>query len=975
MTNTDKSKANNTQAAQLAQPSKILTNLGNLALQRSWRKHWIYPLLFIVAMLLSLSTYLTLDSIQRSVDAYVADNQRALVGGDVIVTSRQDWSEEVKAAISKIADDKQVYDYQFTAMISNQAALLTNINSTDAANIRSTNSTNTNSINSTGSNSNTQTNNDITLLARIKAVSSAYPLYGEVGLASGKPLWTKLTPNSVVVEAQVLTGLNVKVGDSIKIGEAYFVISDELLAEPDRPLTAFGFGARVLMSTEAVQKTQLMGQRSRINYRIELAKPSDNADILDDNSNVSADDKTVNANTNSANGLVNWQNSIDTLNTLAENNPEITVEDSDNSDTAISRISDNVLAFLKLLVIAVLFLAAVANLSVINAFVELQRPSNAMRKALGEPIASIKGSYYRVFMLTTLVGFIGSVLLSLLMLHMGAQYLASVLPASLNVALNGLSVLKVGVVATIITLLMLQHSLHAVTHTKPSAVLKQNASQSHHPNKRPTKAWYVMALVFALLLMTYEFGSITLGLKMLGSMALLVGSFWLLAKFWLWLLAKSVKQTSRKKVWQSKWQSSRQAPRQSTIWINRTAVHNLARKGNQSALFFVTLALSVAVLSMITLVNHSLTSQFINAYPKNAPNLFLLDVQTQQQKQLNAMIRQKTDTPLTYYPVVRARISEADGIAAKDIDSGTSDDPTRVFNLSYANSLLETEFIQKSVMADQLYASIANANKPTDNSHTDNTDNTKNTDDANNSDSTQIVPMSILDTAADMLDVTLGDTVRFNIQGIELIGQITSIRERYERGPSPFFYFLFEPQVLADAPQIQFATTQVTPADIPQLQTDLAKTFPAITSIDGGSIAKRVQGFVAQMSQLVYVFTVLSILTGIMVLITSLLATSQDRLRDSASFRLLGMQTRDLYIMNCLEIGLLGSSAATFGMLGASLAAWVMITQWFDLRFAFPWLTFALGGLGLMILLFTIALSYVRFVIGRGIMARVREMV
>ena len=180
---------------------------------------------------------------------------------------------------------------------------------------------------------------------------------------------------------------------------------------------------------------------------------------------------------------------------------------------------------------------------------------------------------------------------------------------------------------------------------------------------------------------------------------------------------------------------------------------------------------------------------------------------------------------------------------------------------------------------------------------------------------------------------------------------------------------------MADAPQIQFATAQVVQTDIPQLQTELAKEFPAITSINGGSIATRVQGFVAQMSQLVFVFTLLALMTGVMVLITSLLATSQDRLRDSASFRLLGMQTRDLYMMNCLEIGLLGISAGLLAVGAASLGAWVVITEWFNLRFAFPWASFALGTVLLLLLLLTIAISYVRFIIGKGIMTRVRQMI
>ncbi|WP_227431010.1 hypothetical protein, partial [Psychrobacter sp. I-STPA6b] len=99
-----------------------------------------------------------------------------------------------------------------------------------------------------------------------------------------------------------------------------------------------------------------------------------------------------------------------------------------------------------------------------------------------------------------------------------------------------------------------------------------------------------------------------------------------------------------------------------------------------------------------------------------------------------------------------------------------------------------TEFIVSSVEADQLYAPIENATATETPENSSNTVQTKSALDS-------VVPLSILDTAAEMLGVGLGDRVHFNIQGIEITGQITSIRQRYERGPSPYFYFLFEPSV------------------------------------------------------------------------------------------------------------------------------------------------------------------------------------
>ena len=870
-TSTDKSSLNSTLTTNNSEPliSRIFArNLGSKALSRSWWQRWVYPVLFLLTLTLSLATYLTLDSIQQSVDSYVNDNQRALVGGDLILNSQQDWPSEVLTQVDTIANTQKVFDYQFSAMV---------------------------------------VTDEQTLLARVKAVSPNYPLYGKVELASGNDLWQQLTSNSVVVAPEVLSSLNARIGDTVTIGDAQFTISDVLTKEPDRPLTAFGFGGRVLMQQDALAATNLLGQRSRVNYRIELAGNPE---------------------------LIAQQR--DSFTQILSNYPDIELSDADSADTSVSRISDNVLMFLKLLVIAVLLLSAVAMYGVITAFVTKQQSNNAIRLALGEPLSSVKRSYYQLLVVTSIIACIAAVALSFGLLKVGQPYLVAILPADVGLAINPISAIKTTVIALVLTLLIAQRGLSTLNTTKPATLLNQGTgspAQNLPWYRRTPLLWYGVMLAGLYAFFAYEVGSWLLGAQLLIGLIAFVAVFWALARGWLWLLAKLAKRSN-------------------IGWMQRIAIHNLARKGNQSALFFVTLSLSVAVLTLITTLNHSINAQFINAYPEDAPNLFLLDIQSDQHDKINDLI----GAPVSYYPVIRSRVVTANDVPVQDIEPADGfDDPTRVFNLSYADTVMDTEFITDAVEDDQLYAPV-------------NTQNEQNPDQA-------VVPMSVLDTAADLLNVGMGDQVRFNIQGIEIVGQITSIRSRFEQGPSPFFYFLFEPSVLAAAPQIQFATAHVPADDIPDIQGKLVREFPAVTTINGTAIAQQIQELVVQMSRLVYVFTLLALLTGVMVLISSLLSTSQDRMKESASFRLLGMQKRDLYLLNILELSVLGISAAVFAVIIANVGAWAAITQWFNLQFSVPWMSLGIGGAALIGLLLAIAVIYVRLVIGRGIMARVRAMI
>jgi len=843
--------------------------LGAQALTRSWWRRWVYPVLFLLTLTLSLATYLTLDSIQQSVDHYITDNQRALVGGDLILNSKQDWPSEVMAQINTLPASQVVYDHQFSAMVVSA---------------------------------------EQTLLTQLKAVSPAYPLYGDVELASGQPLWQQLTADSIIVAPEVLNGLGATVGDVVTIGDGRFTIRDVLTKEPDRPLSAFGFGGRVLMQQQALAATNLLGQRSRVNYRIEMA----------------GDAETIAA-----------QHA--TLAQLLVSHPDIELSDAQSADTSVSRISDNVLMFLKLLVIAVLLLSAVAMYGVISAFVSKEQPNNAIRLALGEPLASLKRSYYQLLLTTTVIACIAASILGAGLLQVSQPYLGAILPADVALAINPISILKTIIIALLLSFVIAQRGLRPLNHTKPATLLNQGASQSNQNlpwYRRLPILWYGLMLTSLYVFFAYEVGSWLLGAQLLIGLIGFVAIFWLLARGWLWLLAQL-------------------ASRRRISWMQRIAIHNLARKGNQSALFFVTLSLSVAVLTLITTLNHSINEQFINTYPADAPNIFLLDVQSEQHDAINNII----GTPVSYYPVIRARVVTAGGVPVQDIEPTEGfDDPSRVFNLSYADTVMDTEYIVDAVTNDELYSPI------------DGQDSTK-------SALQQVQPLSILDSAASLLNVSMGDEVVFNIQGIEITGEITSIRSRFERSPSPFFYFLFEPELLAAAPQIQFAIAHIPEDRIAEVQGQLVRKFPAVTTIDGTAIAEQIQGLVQQMSRLVYVFTLLALLTGIMVLISSLLSTSQDRMQESASFRLLGMQKSDLYKLNILEIGVLGVSAAVFAMTIASAGAWFAITQWFDLRYSVPWMSLGIGGGLLLALLLGIAIIYVRLVIGRGIMARVRAMV
>lgn len=100
------------------------------------------------------------------------------------------------------------------------------------------------------------------VLSEIKAVDDAYPLVGEVELASGRTLAEALRevdglPALIGAEA-LFDRLGAKPGDRVTVGSAQFVLTDVIISEPDRVATFYGLGPRIIFKRDYLPATDLL---------------------------------------------------------------------------------------------------------------------------------------------------------------------------------------------------------------------------------------------------------------------------------------------------------------------------------------------------------------------------------------------------------------------------------------------------------------------------------------------------------------------------------------------------------------------------------------------------------------------------------------------------------------------------------------------------------------------------------------------
>ena len=234
----------------------------------------------------------------------------------------------------------------------------------------------------------------------------------------------------------------------------------------------------------------------------------------------------------------------------------------------------------------------------------------------------------------------------------------------------------------------------------------------------------------------------------------------------------------------------------------RQAVRSLLRPGNSTPSVVVTLASAIAVLLAIFLVEDNLQQNYVESYPEDAPNLFLVDIQPSQQEAFVDLVGE--EVPL--YPIIRARLRAINGEPVKrgGRRHRFSDSLTREFNLTYRDSLLDDEVIAKG---ERLYRT-----------HT--------------SGSPSSLPVSVLDTVAEMGHMKLGDILDFNIQGVPVRAEVTSIRTRTKSRLFPFFYFVFPEQHLKEAPQTLFTAMRVNESEVAAFESVVVSRFPNISVIN-----------------------------------------------------------------------------------------------------------------------------------------------
>jgi putative ABC transport system permease protein len=487
----------------------------------------------------------------------------------------------------------------------------------------------------------------VTKLVAVKAVSDGYPLRGRLKLrnAPGAPERDSAgapEPGTVWVDASLLDALQLKMGDTLLLGDAALKIARIVAIEPDRGAGFMSFAPRVMLGHGDLAATGLIQPASRVTYRLAVASPAGR------DSEVSA--------------FVRWAEEQIGKQSLRG----VQVESMDSGRPEMRQTLDRAKKFLNLVALLAALLAAVAVAIASRDFAERHLDDCAMLRVLGQPQRSIAGAYAIEFGAVGLLASLLGVALGLAVHNVFVWLLAGLVQADLPPVGVWPALFGIGVGLTLLIGFGLPPVLQ-LARVPPLRVIRRDVGALKATSLAVLATG---AIGFAALLLAVS-SDLKLGLIAVGGFAGAVALFALLAWGAVLLLKRAVPEAS--------------APR----WLV-LATRQVAARPAFAVLQVSALAVGLLALVLLVLLRTDLVASWRAATPPDAPNRFVINIQPEQAAAFRQTLDKAGVQRYDWYPMIRGRLVAINGKTITPeafVSERAKRLAEREFNLSHAAQL------------------------------------------------------------------------------------------------------------------------------------------------------------------------------------------------------------------------------------------------------------------------------------------------
>ncbi len=815
-------------------------------------------LLFISSIVIGIAALVAINSFSENLQKDINREAKTLTGADLIVQGGQPSTDSLRQLFDLLGEEQRAETWSLVSMVYFPK-------------------------------------NGGTRLSQVRAQTGDFPFYGklsteppnaaEVFKKASEPLSPVGTLPSAegqiaLVEKTLMLQFDLKVGDTVRVGNTPFLIAGQLNSAPGRAGIAGSIAPVVYIPKQYLPETGLVQPGSLVWYQY-FFKFKEGTNIADLKSTI--------------------------LDPALEKKPW-EIETVEQRREQLGDAFGSMNTFLNLVGFIALLLGCIGVASSVHIYIKDKMPSIAVLRCLG----ASGGQAFRIFLLQVVAlglagGILGALFGSLLQVLL-PKVIGDFLPIENISADVSWQAMGLGVGTGFgITVLFAMLPLLAIRRVSPLRTLR--ASYEEDTNARDPWRWVIYALIF-LFICGFTLAQTGWSPQALFFPAGIGVAFLVLAG-----VAKALTWAVRK-FFPTQW---------SYIW--RQGIANLYRPNNQTLILIVTIGLGTALISTLFLTQDLLLKQVAYTGSGDVPNMIIFDVQPPQKEGVAKLTADQGLPVKQVVPIVTMRVEVIDGVTKEmndrdttgkyerekwekenegkrqprrgdDNDDGPNQPETgprrgwvyeREYRCTYRDSLIDTE----EIVGGEWHGTVGPDG---------------------------IIYVSLADNVAKGMRAKIGSKLTFNVQGALVETVVGSIRKVDFRRVQTNFFIVFPKGVLEDAPQFYVVISRVDSEEqSAKFQQALVQAYPNVSVVDLTQILKSVKTILDKVSFVIRFMALFSILTGLVVLISSVVLSKFQRIQESVLLRTLGAHRRQIIRINLVEYFLLGT-LATFTGIGLSIA-------------------------------------------------------
>lgn len=708
-------------------------------------------------------------------------------------------------------------------------------------------------------------------LVQIRALEGDYPFYGAIETYPEGAGRSFQNAQKALVDKTLMLQFGAKNGDSIKVGALTFVIEGTLNKAPGQTGISASIAPVVYIPLKYLEKTGLNKIGSRIQYKY----------------------------------YFKFNNDLAVEPTLKKIEPQLEKEGMDaetveSTKESTGRSFKDVNRFLALAGFVALLLGCIGVGSAINVYIAEKLPAIATLRCMGVKAMEAFLIYLVQIGFLGIIGALAGSALGSFIQYLLPAVLKDFIPVDISMQISWSSIGQGLALGLIIAILFALPALLAVRNISPLNALR--ISFEKQDAKLDFLKWlvYLMIVLFVLVFTYLQMGNWFEALIFTGGVLLAFALLAGVSRLLMWFIRRAI-PTSIGYVW-------------------RQGFANLYRPNNQTLMLTVSIGLSTAFIATLYFVQGILINRVTLSSGENQPNMVLFDIQAGQREPVAELTRKFQLPIVNQVPIITVRIEEINGKSAEDLaeadsvaqaksDQSSGDPSQRAFRgelrVTFQDTLTDAEKVVKGRWTGRV--------NPSD----------------------KKVFISLEEGYANRINVDLGDTILFNVQGMLIPTIVGSFREVNWSRMQTNFRVVFPTGVLEDAPQFHVLMTRVPSSNISaRYQTAIVRNFPNVSVIDLELILSVLDELFSKIGFVIKFMAGFSMATGWIVLISSVLTSRNQRLKETVLLRTLGADRKQIMTITALEYFFLSILAVGTGLVLAVGSSWALAIYSFETNFS-----------------------------------------